>query len=357
MPRLFPVSGGWVLLFFASDNSSGAAPQILDAIVAANAGYTSGYGADALTKRVEARLSEMFEREVAAFLVATGSSANGLALSVLTPPYGVVYCHDHAHIQVDEAGAPEFYTGGAKLWPLPGEAGRIDPAALDHVLTYLQRGNVHNPQPAVLSLTQVTEWGTVYTPDQIRALADRAKAAGMTVHMDGARFANAVAALGCTPAEMTWKAGVDAVVVGGTKNGCLGVEAVVFFDETRAADFAFRRKRGGHLFSKMRFLAAQMDAYLEGGLWRDLAATANARAARLARGLEAAGVRFAAPVEANEVFALMEQEEADALRAAGAVFYDWPFGAKVRRFVTSFATREDDVDALVAQVRKMKAAA
>jgi threonine aldolase len=273
---------------FASDNAAPVAPAILEAVVKANAGFALGYGNDDLSKAVERRFSEVFDREVAVFLVATGTAANALAIAHLSPPWGAVLCHEGAHIATDEAGAPEFFGGGLKLVPLSGEAGKLTP---DIVLDALGRGRgaPHSVLPSVLSLTQTTEAGTVYRPDEVRALSDLAHARGLAVHMDGARFANAVAHLGCSAAEASWKGGVDVLSWGATKGGAMAAEAVIFFDSPRAAGMPSRRKRGGHLFSKHRFLAAQFDAYLHDGLWLKLAAHANAAARQLARDLTQAG--------------------------------------------------------------------
>jgi threonine aldolase len=253
---------------FASDNAWGAAPEILAALTAANSGPTPAYGADDWTARAERRLAEVFERDCAVFLVATGTAANALALAALAPPWGAIFCHETAHVADDECGAPEFYTAGAKLVGIPGAAGKIPEAGLGRALARYPRGLVKQVQPAALTLSQATECGTIYTCAEIAALADMAHAAGLGVHMDGARFANALVSLGCTAADMTWKAGVDVLSFGATKNGALACEAVVFFDPAQADDFAFRRKRGGHTLSKGRLLGAQMLAYLEGDHFR-----------------------------------------------------------------------------------------
>jgi threonine aldolase len=227
--------------------------------------------------RVTARLREIFEApEAAVHLVATGTAANALALACVAPPWGAIFCHREAHVAEDECGAPEFYTGGAKLVLVDGAHGRIDPDGLAAALGSATPRGVHNVQNAALTLTNATEAGTVYGPDEVAALADIAARHGMPVHLDGARFANAVAHLGCTPAELTWKAGVDALSFGGTKNGLIGVEAVILFDPARSWEFELRRKRGGHLLSKHRYLSAQMEACLADDLWRDLGAPARA---------------------------------------------------------------------------------
>ena len=340
---------------FASDNTAGAHPAILRALAEASEGRAMPYGNDPWTERVAASLAEIFETAVTVFPVATGTACNALALSALTPPWGAVMCHGSAHIEVDECGAPEFFTGGAKLVTLPGEDGRIAPATLEQALAGAGFGVVHSVQPAALSLTQATECGTVYRPDAIRALADLAHARGMGVHMDGARFANAVASLGASPAELTWRSGVDVLSLGATKNGAMAAEAVVFFDQARADRFAFRRKRAGHLFSKMRFLSAQLEAYLADGLWLANAGHANAMAARLAAGLATLpGVGLLHPVEANAVFATLPGHAIEALKAAGFRFYRWPHdGSDAVRLVTAFDTRPADVDAFLARLQSI----
>ncbi|AWK89064.1 threonine aldolase family protein [Azospirillum thermophilum] len=331
---------------FRSDNVAGAAPEVMTALTAASTGFASPYGNDPWTERLNKRLCALFETEVAVFPVATGTAANALALSAVVPPFGAVYCHEEAHIHVDECGAPEFYTGGAKLVTLPGANGKLTPDAVLNALKTAQFGVVHRMQPSALSLTQATEAGTVYRPEEVAALVDVAHDHGMAVHMDGARFANAVARLGCAPADLTWKAGVDVLTLGGTKGGCLAAEAVIFFNPAQAEDFGYGRKRGGHLVSKGRFLSAQLDAWLEDGLWLRLAGHANAMADRLAAGLSALpGATIAYPVEANEVFIRLPETVIVALEAAGFSFYRWDGG--LIRLVTSFDTPAWAVDAFV----------
>ncbi len=348
---------------FASDNAAAIAPAIFDAIARANSGFALGYGNDDLTRGVERRLCEIFEREVAVFLVATGTAANALAIAHLAPPWGAVLCHADSHIATDEAGAPEFFGGGLKLVDLPGDAGKL---AVSTVKATLARGRgvPHAVIPAIISLTQATEAGTVYTNDEVRELSAVAHDAGLAVHMDGARFANALVRLDCTPADATWKAGVDVLSFGATKAGALAAEAVIFFEPARAAGMASRRKRGGHLISKHRFLAAQFDAYLRDNLWLDLARHANNAATDLASHLTAAGLIPFWPVEANEIFVALSPEVDDRLKAAGAKYYPWPAEAMPRTFalppdhrpvrlVTSFATSPEDVErfaALASQV-------
>lgn len=338
---------------FASDNTGPAAPEVIEAVVRANDGHAASYGAEAAMARVTERVRAIFEApEAAVYLVATGTAANSLALACLCPPWGSVFCHPQAHVAVDECGAPEFYTGGAKLTLVEGPDGRIAPEALERVLAGFGERNVHGVQKGALTLTNATEAGTVYGPDDVRRLAAIARAHGLPVHMDGARLANALAATGARPAEMTWRAGVDALSLGGTKNGCLGVEAVVLFDAARAWEFELRRKRGGHLFSKHRFLSAQMEAYLADGLWLDLAARANARAGALSEGLAAGGARLVHPTEANAVFAAWPRAGHRAAQAARAAYYLWPFGQSLEgpgeealsaRLVCNWATSEAEV--------------
>ncbi|MBI1212784.1 MAG: low specificity L-threonine aldolase [Alphaproteobacteria bacterium] len=341
---------------FISDNAYGAAPEILAALARVNSGTASGYGTDKASKHVTEQLCELFEREVAAFPVATGTAANSLTLATLTPHYGAIFCHEGAHIYSDECGAPEFFSGGAKLVPLAAQHGKLTPEVLRQALSNFYRGDVHQVQPMTISITQATERGTVYTPGEVGAIGEFAKAERLLLHMDGARFANAIASLGCKPADITWRAGVDAMSFGLTKNGAVAAECVVFFDRARLADFEFRRKRGGHLFSKMRFFSAQIEAMLEDGLWLRLASHANSMAQQLSRELaKLPGFSLEDPTEANEIFVrLPNQSIADALKAAGARFYVWgPMRDKpVVRLVCSFATSESDVNAFLAACRR-----
>ncbi len=344
---------------FASDNGAGVAPEILEAIAASSRLNSPAYGADDYTARAEAMLAEVFETEISAYLVATGTAANALALSALAQPWDAVFCHEEAHVHYDECGAPEFFTGGAKLVGIRGEGGKITPAGLRETLSRFPRGLVKGCQPGALSLSQATEAGTVYSEGEIAALCDVAHAAGVRVHIDGARFANALVASALSPAEMTWRAGVDALSFGATKNGALACEAVVFFDPAYAADFAYRRKRAGHTLSKGRFLGAQMVAYLEEGLWLRLAKRANGAARRLSKGLaDAPGIRLAWPTDANEVFVVAPTETVEAWRENGARFYDWSTrslaaertpgqGETLTRLVTSFDTEQSEIDQLL----------
>jgi len=342
---------------FASDNTSGISPEILAAIAAANEGAADSYGADPITRRLEAKLADLFEHELAVFPVATGTAANALALACVTPPWGAVLCHDGAHIADNEANAPEFYTGGAKLVPLAAADGKLTARQLAELLPG-ELGNVHHAQPAAISLTQATECGTVYRPAEIADIAALAHGHGLAVHMDGARVANALVHLDATPAELTWRAGVDVLSLGATKNGALGAEAVVFFEPKRARELPFRRKRAGHLFSKMRFLSAQLDAYVTDDLWRRNARHANAAARSLAEGLAALpGARLRHPVEANELFVELPEAAIVGLQAEGAQFHRWQ-GAKSRciRLVTAWNTRPEEIATFLAVTRRLTAA-
>ncbi len=335
---------------FRSDNEVGAHPAVIEAVVRAfSSGSAPSYGADEWTRRVERRLRDLFERpDLVAFPVATGTAANVLALSCCTPPWGAIFCHPAAHISVDEANAPEFFTSGAKLCPVDGPAGKIDPRKLSAMLAELVYGVVHHPQPAAVSITQATECGTVYGPEEIAAIATTAHRHGLKLHMDGARFGNALAFAGCPPAELSWRAGVDVLSFGATKNGAMAAEMVVFFDTDLAREFAFRRKRGGHLLSKMRLLSSQLEAYLADGLWLANARHANAMARRLVAGLTPLkGVQLLYPVEANEIFIVLPARLHDALTAAGAQYHPWPSdrpGERAFRMVTAFDTSPADVD-------------
>lgn len=335
----------------ASDNFAGASPEIIDALAEAARGTAAPYGADPATASVERRLGEIFETELAVVPVVSGTAANALALAACCPPYGAVATTDCAHVLTSECGAPEFYAGGAKLAPVTTVSGRMDPGALVAAIAARAGHGVHESQVHAVTLTQATEWGTAYTPDAIAALAAVAREAGAKLHMDGARFANALVHLGCTPAAMTWRAGVDILSFGATKNGALAAEAIVVFDRTLVRGLAERRKQGGHLLSKHRFLSAQLAAYLADDLWLRNARRANAAAARIAAALVARpGVELVAPVEANEIFARVPPALADTLEAGGIGFYRWaPDGERlVIRLVTSFATTDADLDAVEA---------
>jgi threonine aldolase len=338
---------------FLSDNAAGVSPPILDAIAAANEGMAPAYGSDALTDSLTGRLADFFEHPVAVFLVGTGTAANALSLATMCPPWGAVFCHEEAHVVVDECGAPELFTGGAKLVPLAGAHGKLAPTALQEAHAGFRLGDQHQVQPAAVSLSQATEAGTCYRPDEIAAIANWAHGAGFKVHMDGARFANAVVHAGVAPADLTWRAGVDILSFGATKNGALAAEAVVVFDDKMGRELPFRRKRAGHLFSKSRFFAAQFHAWLDDDLWRRNAMQANRMARRLANGLgKLNGVILAHPVEANEIFACLPDELAAALRNDGFLFLDWPAaGPGGHRLVTSPITSEAEIDAFLDAAR------
>lgn len=345
-------------MFFASDNWAGAHPRISESLSRHAAGFASAYGTSELDRRIEERFNEIFEREVAVFFVGTGTAANSLALASVNRPGGVSFCHREAHVIEDECGAPEFFTHGARLVPVDGENGRIDPEQLQSEIGRFPPGFVHAGQPMAVSMTQATEIGTVYSGAQIEEISAIARQHGLPLHMDGARFANALVKLGMTPAEMTWKRGIDVLSFGATKNGCWCAEALVFMDPERALDLPFIRKRAAQLFSKSRFVAAQFEAYFDGDLWLELARHSNGMAARLLAGLKASKrARPGWEADTNEVFAIIRKEDAEQARAKGAAFHDWnpPRTMKhligeeevLTRLVTSFATTEDDVDRFV----------
>ena len=338
---------------FKSDNEAPAHPAILEAIVEANRDFATAYAADRYSRQLDARFSEVFETECHVLPIATGTAANSIVLGELSPPWGAVMCHRTAHIHCDEGGAPEFYTHGAKLVPLPGDNARLDPELLAQAIDSAGVHGVHNCKPSVVSITQATECGTSYRPEQIQAVAEVAHARGLPLHMDGARFANAVAWLGCTPAEATWQSGVDVLSFGATKNGALTAEAVVVFGRPEWLEgLERRRKRGGHLLSKMRYVSAQLMAMLSDHLWLDIARTANARAAELAAGIEQSDrASLQWPVEANEVFIQADRLVLRALREQGFEFHIWPGYDDVARLVCTFATERAAVQAFVEALR------
>ena len=334
-----------------SDNVTGVAPEILDAILRANHGTATSYGADELTTGLGDRFSEVFGKSCAVQPLGTGTATNALALSLLTPPWGAILCSAVSHVHDSECGAAELFTGGAKVTPLPETHGKLLPETLEERLERAGWGRTSEVQPAVLSIAQATERGTVYRPDEIAALTAIARRHGLKAHLDGARFGNAVAALGCAPADLTWRAGVDVLSFGGTKNGCLAAEAIVMFDESLAEPLRFRARKTGHVFSKMRFVSAQLEAYVEDGLWLRLAAHANAMADRLARGLAPIdGAELLHPVEINEIFMILPKAAQDALRRDGFGFYDRGQGEV--RLVTAFDTSPDRIDAFIASARR-----
>lgn len=348
-------------MFFASDNSGPAHPKVIEALTQANEGYAMPYGDDALMDKVRTRIRDIFEApEAVVYLVATGTAANSLALATLTQPWETIFCTPEAHIHQDECNAPEFFSGGTKLTLVGAEHAKMTPETLRAAVEAEESRGVHGPQRGPVSITNVTERGTVYSTRELSALTDVAREFNLPTHLDGARFANALVALGCTPAEMTWKAGIDAVSFGGTKNGCMGVEAVIFFDPKHAWEFELRRKRGAHLFSKHRYLSAQMLAYLTDDLWLDLAKRSNAANARLARGLkQIEGVTFEHEPDANISFAGWSRAGHQRLHDAGAAYYVWegqldgadPTEILTARMVADWSMSDENVDRFLELVR------
>ncbi len=347
-------------MHFASDNTGPAHPRVMEAMLRANEGHAASYGADTIMDRVRARVREVFEApEAAVYLVATGTAANSLILATLAKPWSAIFCATHAHVQEDECGAPEFFSGGAKLVIVDGSAGKMAPGVLRTAIETEETRGVHGVQRGPVTITQATEKGTVHSLDELRALTAVAKDFGLPVHMDGARFTNALVALGCTPAEMTWKAGIDAVSFGGTKNGLMGVEAVILFDPAHAWEFELRRKRGAHLFSKHRYLSAQVEAYLEDDLWLEMARAANGACARLARGLrQMPDVGFNYEPQANIIFADWSRGAHRRLKAAGAQYYLWSGGLEgpdderlTARLVTDWSCPDAAVDRFLEVLR------
>lgn len=338
-------------MFFASDNAGPVHPSVMNRVIAANEAHQMPYGNDVFMEEVRTRLREVFEApEAAVYLVATGTAANALALACYTQPWQTVFCSKVSHIQEDECNAPEFYMGGAKLTLIDTDD-KMTPAALDAAIVAQPVGVVHGAQPGAVSITQVTERGTAHSLEELQALTAVAKAHDLPVHLDGARFANAQVALGCSAAEMSWKSGVDVVSFGGTKNGCMGVEAVVFFDPSKAWEFELRRKRGAHLFSKHRFLSAQMAGYLEGDSFLEIARTANDNAAHLVAGLRAQGAEFIHEPDANMIFARFPRAVHQALHDGGAKYYLWggtldgPANEMVgARLVCDWSVTRDQID-------------
>ena len=329
---------------FFSDNAAAAHPAVIEAIVAANR-LDTAYDGDAWSAKLDRAFSDLFETEVRALWVTTGTAANCLALGALCPPYRGILCHRDAHIEVDEAGAPGFFTGGAKLMLLEGPGAKLSPETVELAIGLIRK-DVHQVQPAALSITNATEYGLVYTADQVGALGETAKRHGLGFHMDGARFANAIVSTGASPAELTWRAGVDALSFGFVKNGGLNAEALILFRTELAEEIAVRRKRAGHLLSKGRVLAAQILAMLDKGVWLDNARAANSAAQMIA---EAAGDRLVYPVEANEIFVRATPEEAASLRAEGFDFYDW--GPGEIRLVTSWDQSGEPIERLATAIR------
>jgi threonine aldolase len=331
---------------FFSDNAAPAHPKVMEAIARSNR-LDTAYDGDEWSQRLDGAFSELFEREVKALWVSTGTAANCLALAALCPPYRGIFCHRDAHIEVDEAGAPGFFSGGAKLMLLDGPGAKIAPETVEQAIGLIRK-DVHQVQPAAISITNATEYGLVYRPAEVAALGEIARRHNLGFHMDGARFANAVVSTGASPADLTWRSGVDAMSFGFVKNGGLNAECIVLFRTDLADEIAVRRKRAGHLSSKGRMLAAQILALLEDGLWLDNARAANEAAQTLA---EAAPDRLVYPVEANELFLRATAGEAESLRARGFDFYDW--GPGEIRFVTSWDQGGDAVRQLAEAISKL----
>lgn len=331
---------------FFSDNAARACPEVMAALDRANMADTA-YDGDAFSQRLDGAFSDLFGTDVAALWVSSGTAVNGLALAAMVQPHQSVLCHEEAHIQGDECGAPEFYTGGAKLLLIKGAGAKLDAETVRATLAGI-RADVHQAQPAAISITNATEYGLVYRPEEVAAIGEVAKLRSLRLHMDGARFANAIATLGCAPADISWKAGVDALSFGFVKNGGMFAEALIFFDPALADATRYRRKRAGHLLSKGRFAAAQILAMLEGDVWLRNARGANAAAAHIAN---AAQPRLLHPVEANEIFVRLTPEEAAALRGQGFQFYDWTPG--VARLVCSWDQPAEEVEALASAIRAL----
>ncbi|MCA1778305.1 MAG: low specificity L-threonine aldolase [Xanthomonadaceae bacterium] len=334
---------------FKSDNEAPAHPRLIEAIVAANSGFATAYSDDHWSGQLDAVFSEHFETACQVVPLATGTAANSIALASIVPEWGAILCHRQAHIENDEGGAPEFYTHGAKLLTLDGDNGKLCPQRLADAIDSSGSHGVHNVKPALVSITQATECGTSYRPDEIGAIAEAAHARGLAVHMDGARFANAVSFLGVSPAKASWQSGVDVLSWGATKNGALTAEALVIFGHPEWLEGMHRRrKRGGHLLSKMRYVSAQLLAMLADDLWLELAANANRQAARLAQAIERhPEARLEWPVEANEVFMRLAPERLAELRQQGFEFHIWPGHEDLARLVCSFATSDQDTGQLI----------
>lgn len=330
---------------FLSDTTSPAHPDVLASLADANHGYAPSYGNDRLTAELKSRLESLFETELELVLTTSGTASNALALSILCPPHGMILCHDEAHIHRDERGAPEFFTGGGKLLPLRGSHAKIDPAELEQALAQWPQDFVHTPPPRVLSVSNLNESGCRYSARELKALTGPAKAKGLGVHFDGARFANALVSSTESAAAMSWQAGADILCLGATKNGALGAEAILLFGEARArlSELQARQKRSGHMGPKARYIAAQMLAWLRDDLWLDLARHANAAAAKIAEILRKAGADILHPVDGNEVFARMDDALAEQLRTGGAGFYQWPDGSA--RLVASWSTSDAELRA------------
>ena len=331
---------------FASDNVAGACPEVLDAIIKANDGDSTPYGNDQISTELQDKFSEIFEKEVIVFPTASGTAANALALATMTPSFGNVYCHKLSHINTDECGAPEFYTGGGKLVTLNGVKGKITAEELDQAIS--GKGIVHHTQPSSVSITQVCETGEVYQLDEIKKISEVTHKHNLNIHMDGARFANALVSLNATPAEMTWKSGIDVLSFGATKNGCIAAEAIIFFKKDLVGNVAFLMKRAGHLLSKMRFVSAQLDAYISNDVWLRNAKQANKMGKKLSDGLkDHSDINLAYPTEANEVFATFPRNKIDHLNSEGYQINEDEWDGKAVRLVAAWNTQDTDVDHLL----------
>jgi threonine aldolase len=339
---------------FVSDNTAGLCPEVCAAIVEANTGAAASYGEDDWTRRLCDRVRELFEIDCDVFLVFNGTAANAVALAQLCRPFHSVICHEYAHIENDECGACEFYTGGSKLIPTSGAKGRIDLREVEAALA--RQHELHSHKPRVISVTQATEVGTVYAADEIRRISAFAKERGMLLHMDGARFANAVATLRCAPKEITWRAGAEVLCFGGTKNGLAAGELVVFFNKERSADFDYRVKQGGHLASKMRFLAAPWLAFLENEVWLKNARHANDAALKLASGLQNCGAEIVFPVESNAVFSRLDSNVARKLRERGWDFYKF-IEPDIYRLMCAWSATEEAISAFLSDFKAAKSCA
>ena len=328
---------------FASDNVAGACPEVMDAIIKANEVDSTPYGNDQISTELQDKFSEIFEKEVIVFPTASGTAANALALSTMTPSFGNIYCHKLSHINVDECGAPEFYTGGAKLVNLNGVNGKITAEELNKSIS--GKGVVHHTQPSSVSITQLCETGEAYELDEIKKISEIAQNHKLNMHMDGARFANALVSLDCSPAEMTWKSGIDVLSFGATKNGCLAAEAIIFFKPELVGNLPFLMKRAGHLLSKMSFVSAQLDAYITNEVWLRNAKHANAMGKKLSQGLDKhKNIELAYATDANEIFVKIPKDIIDQLNSEGYTINDDEWDGKAVRLVTAWNTNLSDID-------------
>ncbi len=338
---------------FASDNVAGACPEVLEALLKANEGDSAPYGNDDYSKSLQKKFSEIFEKEVIVYPIASGTAANALALATMTPVFGNIYCHKLAHINTDECGAPEFYTGGAKLIPLVGVDGKITSGELEQNISGV--GIVHHTQPSSVSITQVCETGEVYELDEIKEITKVAHNHNLNMHMDGARFANALVSLNCNPAEMTWKSGIDVLSFGATKNGCIAAEAIIFFKPELVGNLSFLMKRAGHLLSKMRFVSAQLEAYISNNVWLDNAKNANEMGKKLSEGLlKHNSIKLAYPTQANEVFAKFPREVIEHLNSEGYKMNEDELDGQAARLVAAWNTKISDVESFLETVNQSK---